>query len=240
MIGTYRVTLREKRDVADGTVSLHFDRPAGFEYAAGQFATLVNDDQKQNDGRGNRRPMSIGSSPTENEIQFAMRLSDSAYKRGIKDARPGCHFSIIGPAGELTLPENPSLPIAFIAGGVGIVPFRGMAKYAIDTNQPHDITLFYLNRTPRGSPYLDELRNFAGQSKRFRFVPIMTACGPDDAWDGLRGHLDEPMLKNALPDIVNTTYMLVGTPGMLTAVVALLEKLCVPREHILTEKFTGY
>jgi len=75
MVKTYHVQLKKNIEIARNTIALYFDRPKNFKYIAGQFATLVHDDQKLDDGRLNRRPMSLGSSPTEDEVVFAMRVS---------------------------------------------------------------------------------------------------------------------------------------------------------------------
>ena len=52
-------------------------------------------------------------------------------------------------AGDFTLPGDQSRKLAFIAGGIGITPFRSMLKYLIDTKQRRDIVVLYANRRPQ-------------------------------------------------------------------------------------------
>jgi len=51
----YKVKLKCKRVIAEGTMAFHFEKPAGFVYKAGQFAdcTLIN--PAETDAEGNTR-----------------------------------------------------------------------------------------------------------------------------------------------------------------------------------------
>lgn len=241
MIKTYKVKLKKKIEIARNTMALYFDRPDGFEYTAGQFATLVHEDQKLDDRRLNRRPMSLGSSPTENELIFAMRVSKSAYKQDIKKAKPGANFSIIGPAGDLVIREDVKEPLILIGGGIGIVPFRSIVKYAMDINLKRNITLFYMNQKASTAAFLPEFRKFERTYTFFKFLPIMTETEvADPDWDGICGRFDARMLNNHVLSIKKSSYMLVGSPGMIDALYKLLIDCNVPKPQILTEKFTGY
>ena len=46
-------------------------------------------------------------------------------------------------AGDFTLPRNPRKPLAFVAGGIGITPFRSMLKYLSDRGEKRDIVLLF-------------------------------------------------------------------------------------------------
>ena len=241
MVKTYHVQLKKKIEIARNTMALYFDRPQGFEYTAGQFATLVHNDQKLDDGRLNRRPMSLGSSPTEDEVIFAMRVSKSAYKQDIKKAKPEANFSIIGPAGDLVIREDIKEPLILIGGGIGIVPFRSIVKYAMDINLKRNITLFYMNQKASTAAFLPEFREFERAYTFFKFLPIMTETEvADPDWDGMCGRFDAHMLDNHVLSIKKSSYMLVGSPGMIDTMYQLLLDCDVPKPQILTEKFTGY
>ena len=60
-------------------------------------------------------------------------------------------------AGDFTLPDDPEQKLVFIAGGIGITPFRSMLKYLLDTNQRRDIVLLYANKTANEIAYKDIL-----------------------------------------------------------------------------------
>ena len=53
------------------------------------------------------------------------------------------------------MPENPRRKLAFIAGGIGITPFRSMVKYLVDRGEKRDAILFYSNRNADEIAYRD-------------------------------------------------------------------------------------
>ena len=60
-------------------------------------------------------------------------------------------------AGDFTLPRDPRQKLVFIAGGIGITPFRSMLKYLLDVQQRRDIALFYINKAANEIVYTDVL-----------------------------------------------------------------------------------
>ncbi|HCM67435.1 MAG TPA: oxidoreductase [Candidatus Kerfeldbacteria bacterium] len=233
--------LKEKREIAHNTMEFVFEKPAGFDYKPGQFMTLIYENQPHQDKKGNRRAMSFASSPTENVLSFGMRMSMSAYKRSLMDAEMGVKLSGIGPAGRFLLPDDPSVELVFLAGGIGITPFRSMVKYLTDKKTPTKMTLIYSNNCLRDTSYLSEFTEWEKQNPKFKFVPTMT--DPDQVekeWIGRCGLITEELLREAIDNVVKPTYMIVGPPGMVEVMIRLLESLEVPETQIKIEKFTGY
>ena len=70
----YETKLIERKEIADGTMAFHFQKPAGFEYKAGQFGdyTLVN--PSETDAEGNIRGFSLASAPYEDYLMAATRM----------------------------------------------------------------------------------------------------------------------------------------------------------------------
>lgn len=72
---TYRVRLIARREVAQRTMALFFERPAGFSFKAGQFIDLMLLDPTETDSEGNTRAFTIhrqravrGASPDRDPI----------------------------------------------------------------------------------------------------------------------------------------------------------------------------
>ena len=103
------------------------------------------------DSRGIRRWFTISSSPTEQHIWLTTRFTDrgSTFKRKLKELAEGDEIIVSGLEGDFVLPKHLSRPMAFIAGGIGITPFRSMIKYLLDKDLKADIILLYSNRTVR-------------------------------------------------------------------------------------------
>ncbi len=238
---TYTIILKEKREVAQNTLCFSFEKPADFEFVPGQFCTLIYDNPPFTDKRGNRRPMSLASSPTEPIVSFAMRAGESAFKKSMWQAEIGTEMSIIGPAGNLVIPEKTDQHIVMIAGGIGVVPFRSMVQYATDGKLPYTMTLLYFNHQQATTAFVGELTKLDNDNKFFSFIPVLTgAYGDDPKWTGKRGYFSEELLKETVNDFGQARFMVVGTPEMVEKIMGVLKTVAIPEEQISIEKFTGF
>src|SRR6058998_1871466 len=68
------------------------------------------------------RPMSLATSPTRPHLEYAVRLSESPYKRAFAALKPDDEVRVFGPIGDFVLHET--RPAVLVAGGVGITPQR--------------------------------------------------------------------------------------------------------------------
>jgi hypothetical protein len=91
-------------------------------------------------------------------MMVATRMRDTAFKHVLRTMPLGTAVKIEGPSGDLTLPDNFTRASVFLAGGIGITPFRSMICLAAAERLPHQIFLFYSNRRPEDAPFLDELQ----------------------------------------------------------------------------------
>lgn len=126
----------KKNPLANGVVEYVYDGTV--QFVAGQYAewTLPHDA----DSRGNRRYFTIASSPTEEHIRIGIREGSSSFKKAL-DTTDKIVVSQV--SGEFVLPKDKSIKLAFLAGGIGVTPFRSMIQYLIDTEEQRDIVLFY-------------------------------------------------------------------------------------------------
>ena len=157
----FETELLSKQEIAEATMAFHFRKPEGFQFRAGQAIDLTLLDPPETDVEGNTRAFSVASAPSEPDLVVATRMRDSAFKRVLKAAEGGLRVKIDGPTGSLTLHKNASRPAVFLAGGIGITPFRSMLRDAAFQNLPRVIDLFYSNRRPEDAPFL-RTEEFAG------------------------------------------------------------------------------
>jgi ferredoxin-NADP reductase len=231
---TFPAKLIEKRGAARDTIAFVLEKPSKFSYEAGQYVSLVLPQLADKGPREAIRSMSLASAPSEDFLMIAMRLGPSPYKQVLWDMKPGETVEIRGPLGAL-VPHDTAKPSVYIAGGIGIAPFRGMLMDAQAKSWPHDITLLYSNRYRADAAFLDELQ--ALENEHFKLVPILTR---EKNWSGERTHCDEAMIKRYVPDIQKPFYCIVGLPNMVTDVSMLLADMGIGFERIKTEFFTGY
>src|SRR5262245_8721351 len=131
-MATYQVRLKSRREIAEGTMAFHFEKPPGFSFKAGQALSWTLVDPPETDAEGNTRNFSIASAPGEADLMIATRMRDTAVKRALKTIPLGTEVRIVGPFGSLILHQNTARQAVFLAGGIGITPFRSMLWQAAE------------------------------------------------------------------------------------------------------------
>src|SRR5437879_5944796 len=126
----FRTKLLRRSSVAEGTMAFHFAKPSEFSFKAGQAADLTLLKPPETDSEGNIRTFSIASPPFEEQLTFATRMRDTAFKRSLKKISLGTEVKIDSPMGSFTLHKNSSKPAVFLAGGIGITPFISIVRQA--------------------------------------------------------------------------------------------------------------
>ena len=235
-----RAKIKEKREVAKGTLLVVFDLLGEeFDYRPGQYFWVELLDPPYQDEKGPRRHISAVTSPTDRGvIGLCTRLRDSAFKRSLAELPVGAEVDVEPPKGKFVLPEDASRPLVFVAGGIGITAFRSMLRYIQDKGLPHRVTLIYSNRDRESAAFLDELAEIERANPNVRLVVTMTN---DDGWDGERRRIDADFFKDHLDANVNeASYMVAGPPGLAKAATAELQKAGVDEKLIATDSFTGY
>ena len=237
----YRVSIIARCEVAQRTMALYFERPDGFSFKAGQFIDLMLLDPPETDSEGNTRAFTIASAPTEKHLMVVTRLRDTSFKRWLSAMPLGTTVKIEGPFGNLTVPGSGARPLVFLAGGIGITPFRSILVHAATHNLSHPIVLFYSNRRPEDAPFLHELQDLQRKIPGYTFVGIMTQLENSTClWTGETGPLDHVMLTRHLQGIESPLYYVVGPPAMVKGFRTMLESAGVRKVDIRTEEFAGY
>jgi len=238
---SYKVKLKCKREIAEGTMAFHFEKPEGFVYKAGQFAgcTLIN--PAETDAEGNSRVFSLASAPYESELMVATRMRDTAFKRVLKTIEPGMEVTLNAPHGSFTLHNNQSVPAVFLTGGIGVTPVRSIVLQAIHDKLSHRIIVFYSNRKPEDAAFLDDLRESHAVNPNYTFVGTMTQMEKSSReWHGETGVISKAMLLKFIEDLTLPIYYIDGPPAMVKAMRQMLNEAGVDDDNIRTEEFSGY
>ncbi len=237
---SYEAKLIQREELAGGVAIFRFEKPEGFHFSAGQWCFVSVPAAGFEDDRGLRRPLSIASSPLEKDLLFATKLSESAMKRSMAQMTPGTAVTLGQPMGNMHLPQDTVAPLAFLAGGIGITPFRSMCRYAADARTAHAITLFYSSRSPEETPFLEDLLGVPQLHDGVSVVITMTRAPEDPkAWTGLRGRLSADTIKARCPVWEKAVYYIAGPPAMADTMKEILGTLTIPAERIKIELFAG-
>jgi ferredoxin-NADP reductase len=238
--------LVNKRKVAKGTVSFYWKPNKKIDYLPGQYMYYTLTKLEHKDSRGTTRHFTISSSPTETKktglITLTTRIRESSgFKKTLNDLKIGTEVEAEGPSGTFIVDENEKDPLVFLAGGIGITPFRSMIKYKIDKKLKTPIHLIYSNSVPEEITFKDELKKWSKQDSTFKLS--MTVTKPKESkikWTGLTGRVDAEMIKKLVKDIDKKTFWLCGPPAMVFAMERLLENMGIIQDKIISEKFSGY
>jgi len=236
-----QVKLVSKQEVAERTMAFHFEKPADWIFEAGQCLDMTLLNPFETDAEGNIRTFSIASSPEEGTLMVATRMRDTAFKRVLNSLPLGTSVRIEGPSGDLILDTNASRTAVFLAGGIGITPFRSMAVHAAREKLAQRIFLFYSNHAPEDAPFLVELQALEAQNPNFKLIATMTDMAKSlQVWPGETGPINGEMLQKHLTNGVSPIYYVAGPPEMVKALHSMLLATGVGEDSIRAEEFAGY
>jgi ferredoxin-NADP reductase len=195
----------------------------------------------KSDSRGNRRYFSISSSPTENEITMTVKFYDkaSSYKTELLNLENSKQIVAAQVAGDFVLPKDLKTPMVFIAGGVGIAPFRSMIQYIFDKNLQVNIVLIFTNRTKEDILFADVFKR-AEQNGVKTIYNLTDAQSIPSDWVGPTGYITAEKIKQLIPDYQNRFYYLSGPQLMVQNFEGELLKAGIAKQQIKTDFFPGY
>lgn len=239
--GKYLLTFKEKKEVGQDTYNFIFTPNRKVQFEPGQYFEWTLG-YKNPDNRGNRRYFTIASSPTEDTVQLGVKFypNMSTYKQAMLKMKPGDVMLNSQLAGDFLLPQDKEKKLVFIAGGIGITPFRSMIKYLIDTDDKRAVTLFYCNKTVPEIAYKDV---FDEAEKKIGMKAVYTLTDMNSCpvgWKGCKGFITPEMIQKEVPDFAERLFYISGPHGMVVGYEEMLRKVGVKQQNIVTDFFPGF
>jgi ferredoxin-NADP reductase/Na+-translocating ferredoxin:NAD+ oxidoreductase RnfD subunit len=213
------------------------DRPIAF--APGQYLEFALG-LARGDSRGNRRYFTIASAPTEADVRLGVKFATdpSAFKEALGAMKPGDRIFASGLAGDFVLPRSRETKLAFLAGGIGITPFRSMLRYLLDRRESRPIVMLYAADSADDFAYRDVIARADSElGIRTAFAVLRDA---DRLPGAHRGFIDEAMVTREIPDYAERTFYVSGPRAMVVASEALLRRLGIPHAQIKLDFFPGF
>jgi ferredoxin-NADP reductase len=240
-MATYQSRLRGREEVAESTMAFHLEKPAGFQFKAGQYVDISLINPPETDSQGIIRSFSIASAPYENELLVVTRMRNSAFKRVLAILPLGTGVKLEGPMGSFTLHKNRAKAGVFLAGGIGITPFLSILRQAAVEKFSQSLYLFYSNRRPEDAAFLRDLEILSQRNAKCAFIPSMSEMEKSKLdWQGERGFINREMLLRHLDSLQGPIYYVAGPPAMVAAMREMLTNAGVEEDDIRTEEFGGY
>lgn len=223
----WQLTLSRVEQISDRLRNYVFTPDYPMQFAAGQYMDWTLPHAKMDD-RGNRRTFTIASSPTEDEVYLGVKFYDptSSYKRALHDMKPGDSMFAGQVAGSFLLPKDITEKLLFVAGGIGITPFRSMVQQMIDTNTVRDVVLVYAVSDSSELAYKQVFIQAA--AKGMRIVPINGTA------------LSAQLLTERVPDIASRRAYVSGPNAMVQSAKKQLTAAGVSRRRVVCDYFSGY
>ncbi|MFO1183297.1 MAG: RnfABCDGE type electron transport complex subunit D [Bauldia sp.] len=235
----YALALQRIDEVARGIYDFVFisDRPLAFK--AGQYLewTLA---VKPGDARGNRRYFTVASAPADKDVRLGVRFypNSSAFKQAMGALQPGDTVYAGQVAGDFILPKDAKQKLAFLAGGIGVTPFRAMIEQLLADKQARPITLLYGSERQADVAYRD-LFERAGAEIGLKTVYVLAGeqvLGRGNA----HGLIDAKLIAAEIPDYRERLFYVAGPRGMVVATRAALRAMGVPAARIKVDFFPGF
>jgi ferredoxin-NADP reductase len=198
-------------------------------------------DPPETDAEGNTRAFSIASAPDDETLMITTRMRDTAFKRVLRAMPLGTTVKIEGPTGDLTMHNKAARTAVFLAGGIGITPFRSIVFWAAKEKLPQRIFLFYSNRRPEDAPFLEELQMLERENPNYTLIPTMTEMEKSHRpWHGETGLITKDTLSKYIKSSAPPVYYIAGPPAMVKGLHGVLSKAGVNDADVRAEEFAGY
>lgn len=157
----YKYKVQKLESVANGTIEITGAALGNdMEFKPGQFAFLKILDK---DNKFLSHPFTISQAPKKGYIQFTIKALGDDTKALYDNLKVGSEFSVSGPHGKFDYKAGAKNQI-WIAGGIGVTPFRSFAQSNIDEN--FSIDFFYAYNNEAEGAYTDELQALSKDNLR--------------------------------------------------------------------------
>lgn len=224
-----RLTLINKKQETSDVISFFFKSETPLTWQAGQFL-LYTLDHPNPDNRKTQRYFTIASAPFEGHIMLTTPFAKekgSTFKHALYNLPLGVTIGAEGSDGDFVI-EGSSKDYLFIAGGIGITPYRAIFLDLDHQNLPINVTLLYSNRTPE-FVYKTELEALA---RKHPALQVHYFVDPE--------RVTEEAIKKIVPNLQIPIFYVSGPEPMVEAFEKTLPAMGVSKDHMKLDYFPGY
>lgn len=210
------------------------ERP--MQYTAGQYTELYLRHDNP-DERGEKHWFTLSSAPGHEMVSITTKYAgddkSSTFKKALFNLQPGTEVNLAEAMGDFVLPKDTSVPLVFVAGGIGLTPFHSMFEWLADNNEHRDITFVYGVRNE------DEII-FQDTFARAGVHATIIVSDPTDAWGGERGRLSADVILGLTKPSDRTLLYMSGPEPMIESLESDMQKAGVDKRQLVTDFFPGY
>lgn len=149
----YRYKISQIKSAAKDTIEITGNTAGKYlKFNPGQFTFLKIPDKSI---KFPSHPFTISQAPQKGEIQFTIKNLGDHTARLVNKVKIGDEFAVTEPHGMFNY-YNGSIRQIWIAGGIGITPFRSFYQAGIP--EKFSIDFFYAYNNKEEGPYLEEIK----------------------------------------------------------------------------------
>jgi ferredoxin-NADP reductase len=202
--------------------SFYFKPEKPVRYEAGQFVEWTIEHEA--DSRGIKRWFTVSTAPADGLLCITTRLiaKPSSFKKALQALQPGDTVQVSDPMGDFVLPKDPTIPLVFIAGGIGITPFLSIARQLTQTGEKRRVRLYYIVHAINDALFHDELLMAGFQ---VNIVLSKQRTGP---------------LLTGIEQVPGSLYYISGPEGLAEKLTDELKAMDIADSQIVTDYFPGY
>lgn len=222
------LTFFEKKQEAKDVVSFKFKSDEPLNWKPGQylFYTLPSDNP---DNRGITRYFTISAAPFEKDIVITTRISkpSSTFKKSLGDMKIGETIEASGPDGDFTL-GDPKKNYVFIAGGIGITPFRSILLDLNHKKLPINVQLLYANHDDN-IVFRQDLESLISKNTSFKINYFISP-----------NRIDEKTFSIFNSQLSALSFYISGPKPFVEIYSQVLNSIGIKKENIKLDRFPGY
>lgn len=222
---SYKVTIRDIRQITHDVKQFKVDKPDGFEFIPGQ-ATEVSIDKP--DWRDEKRPFTFTSLNGEPDLEFTIKIYDDheGVTNELDTLNVGDQLIIREPWGTIQYKG----PGVFLAGGAGVTPFIAILRRLAREEDIEGNKLIFSNKTDRDIILEEEFEAMLGDD----FINVITD-EPTDRHIFLDGFIDKEFLEEQIDDVDQPFYVC-GPMAFNDAIIEYLRELGADPDALVFEE----
>lgn len=224
-----KLTLVTKKIELPDVTSFIFKPKEKIVWQPGQFFHYVLH-HRPTDERGSDRYFTNAAAPFEDNVRITTRLAtekSSTFKKKLDSLAIGKTIEVSNITGDFVM-EDLEKEYIFIAGGIGITPFRSILTQLDHDGKMPKVTLLYANKD-KNIVYQEELEKIAAKHPKFS---IQYVFSPE--------HIDEKKIRELVPNSTGKLFYVSGPEPMVDALGDVLKKMGIPEKDIKQDWFPGY
>jgi ferredoxin-NADP reductase len=225
-----KLTLVKRQPEVPSVESFIFKPLESLSWKAGQFLHYVLHHEPTDD-RGSDRWFTVAAAPFEEVVKITTRFTEeksSSFKKTLRALKVGDDIEISDVEGDFVI-GDPDASYVFIAGGIGITPFRAILKEMHHEGKQIAVTLLYANRDEANIVYKEELEAIAKDNPNLKIHYVIS---PE--------RIDEEKIRELIPDVQKPLFYVSGPEPMVEALGSTLRSMGIAEDHLKQDFFPNY